>query len=370
MDFRRYQRGYVYKREKRGRQVWVGMWRDDVPIAGGGFVRPQRKVKLGTVAEIPNRTQALERLAVLMRQKPTTRLAFAELVARWKATVVPTLKDSTAANYVYNLERYLVPAFGSREIASLNRFDVETFRVERSKAYCRNTLRGMRASLRSVLTWAVDHEWLQKNACSGVKLPKASKRRDRPNITAEQVGLLVARVPEPIATLVLFLAITGVRIGEAVGTKWSDFEGDVLHIQRRIYERREGTPKTRSSDRHIPIPAALLARLHTLGNGGWIFRTSVGTPLDPRNAMNRFLRPAAKAIGIEIGGWHSFRHAFSTQLLRKYPVKVVSEILGHSDIETTLSIYQHPGVEDRREPLNEMATQMLPDVTKRVAVAA
>jgi integrase len=75
-----------------------------------------------------------------------------------------------------------------------------------------------------------------------------------------------------------------------------------------------------------------------------------------------FLRPAATTLGMKLGGWHSFRHAFSTKLLRKYPVKVVSEILGHSDIETTLSIYQRPVVEDRRELLNEMATQLLPDV--------
>ena len=370
MGFKRYQRGSVYKSGKRGKQVWVGMCREDVPNADGGFNRRQRKVKLGTMTEIPNRAQALERLSVLMLQKPTTRLAFTDLVEKWKAAVVPTLKDSTAANYQYNLERYLVPAFGSREIASITRFDVEMFLVEKSKACSRNTLRGMRAALHGVLSWAVDHEWLPKNACSGVKLPMAGKREERPKITAEQVASLVAHVPEPVATLILFVAVTGVRIAEAVGIKWSDFDGDVLHIQRRIYERREGTPKTRSSDRHIPIPATLLRRLQTLGEGEWIFRTSAGTPLDPKNAMNRHLRPAATALGIKLGGWHSFRHAFSTKLLRKYPVKVVSEILGHSDIETTLSIYQHPEVEDRRAPLNEMATQLLPDVTKSVFEAA
>lgn len=59
-----------------------------------------------------------------------------------------------------------------------------------------------------------------------------------------------------------------------------------------------------------------------------------------------------------------------TDSLKKYPVKVVSEILGHSDIETTLAIYQHPAVEDRREPLNEMAIQLLPDVTKSASATA
>lgn len=367
MDFRRYQRGSVYKVGKRGRQVWVGMWREDVPIAEGGFARMQRKVKLGAVAEIPNRSQALERLAVHMRQKPTTRLTFAELVEKWKAAVVPTLKDTTAAHYQNNLRLYLVPAFGDREIASITRFDVETFLAGKAKMYYRNTLRGMRAALHDVLTWAVAHEWVAKNVCQGVKLPMAGKRPARPNLTAEQVGSLAADVPEPISTLIIFLAITGVRIGEAVGIKWSDFEGDVLHIQRRIYQRKVGEPKTRSANRYIPIPAALLTRLQTLGTGDWVFRTTAGSPLDPKNAMNRYVRPAATKLGIVLGGWHSFRHAFSTQLLKKYPVKVVSEILGHSDIETTLSIYQHPGVEDRRAPLDEMALQMLPDVTKVTA---
>jgi integrase len=93
-------------------------------------------------------------------------------------------------------------------------------------------------------------------------------------------------------------------------------------------------------------------------------------PLDPKNALNRYLRPAARKLGINLGGWHSFRHAFSTRLLRKYPVKVVSEILGHGDIETTPSIYQHPVTEDRRERLNEMAGQLLCDVMKSESAAA
>lgn len=222
----------------------------------------------------------------------------------------------------------------------------------------------MRAALQVVLAWAMAHEWIPKNVCNGVKLPMAGKREARPLPTGKQAISLVAALPEPYASFAIFLAISGVRAGEACGIKWTDFEGDILHIQRRIFERKQGTPKTKSSDRYIPIPAALLARLQTLGSGEWIFRTRAGTPLGPRNAMNRHVRPAARRLGIKLGGWHAFRHAFSTQLLKRYPTKVISEILGHSDIETTLAIYQHPEIDDRREPLNEMARQLLPDVTK------
>lgn len=88
------------------------MGREDVPLADGGYIRRQRKAKFGTVAEIPNRSQAMERLATLMRQKPTMQMTFANLVERWKAVVVPTIRDTTAANYSYSLDKYLVPHSG------------------------------------------------------------------------------------------------------------------------------------------------------------------------------------------------------------------------------------------------------------------
>ena len=92
--------------------------------------------------------------------------------------------------------------------------------------------------------------------------------------------------------------------------------------------------------------------------------------MDPKNAANRYLRPVAKGLGITLGGWHDFRHTLSTQLLKRYPTKVVSELLGHSSVQTTLSVYQHVEMEDFRVPLNEMATELLCDVTKSRLAAA
>ena len=89
-------------------------------------------------------------------------------------------------------------------------------------------------------------------------IAKCSVRRRRPR--------LLEKLSEPHATLVLFLAVTGLRIGEAIAIKWSDFEGDVLHVQRRMYDGKVDTTKSRESKRRIPIPAALLKRLKALGN--------------------------------------------------------------------------------------------------------
>jgi integrase len=165
----------------------------------------------------------------------------------------------------------------------------------------------------------------------------------------------------------LFLAVTGLRIGEAIGIKWSDFDGDVLHISRTIYEGTAGDTKTEDSDRYLPIPHVLLERMRALGGTEWIFHSRKHTPINPGNALKRYIRPVAKKLGISLGGWHDFRHTLTTGLLRSgVSPKVVSDILGHSDVQITLDVYDHPNTEDFRAPLESVANQLLRSVTNSV----
>jgi integrase len=86
----------------------------------------------------------------------------------------------------------------------------------------------MRVSLSIVLSWAVDNGWLEKNPCSGVKIPSgAGKRITRMVLKLERINALSEKLREPYSTPVLFLAVTGLRIGEAIGIKWSDFDGEM-----------------------------------------------------------------------------------------------------------------------------------------------
>jgi len=66
------------------------------------------------------------------------------------------------------------------------------------------------------------------------------------------------------------------------------------------------------------------------------------TPLSKRH-----VRPAAKKIGVSLGGWHDFRHTLSTKLRRSgvHP-KVVSDILGHKKVNLAMDIYDRTDVQD------------------------
>lgn len=358
MGLRRFQRGSVVKQGKKVK-VWYGIWREDVRQPDGGFVRCKRKVRLGTVSEFPTRTLAYEELARRMNVKPTTALTFSELYERWERAIAPTIKLSTLRYYQKELRVHVLPVFGSREISTISRSDVEYFLADRAKLYCRNTLRGMRVSLGRVLSWAVACDWIPKNPCAGVALPQAGKRVKRTILKPEQVLSIAAELEEPYATLVLFLASTGLRISEAAAIRWEDFDGDVLHIHRRLYEGQVDSPKTPHSERYLPIPESLMSRLRALGGTDWVFRSNVGTPINPGNALRRYVRPVVSKLGINIGGWHDFRHTLTTRLRKLgWAPKVISQIVGHSSIRVTEEIYDHADSDDFRSALGDIADQL------------
>jgi integrase len=356
---RRYQKGSVVKRGKKVK-VWFGMYREDVRKADGTLERTQRKIRLGTLSELPTKSAAADALQkhMTLNSKPSVEMKLSELVERWQAAIVPTLKHSTANVYTRSLRSRIIPILGQVSISKIGRYEIESFLAAKSKVYAKNTLRELRSSLSSVLGWAVNCGWLEKNPCLGVKLPHGTGRKIVRNVlTPEQVTTIASKLEEPYSTLVLFLAVTGLRIGEAVGIQWNDFDGEVLNVRRRIYEGVADTLKTAKSKRSLPIPALLLTRLKTLDRvNEWVFSSCTGTPINPGNALRRYIQPIARALKIKLSGWHDFRHTLATGLIQSgVSAKAVSEILGHANVGITLNTYTHPALESFRGPLNQMA---------------
>jgi integrase len=154
------------------------------------------------------------------------------------------------------------------------------------------------------------------------------------------------------------------RVGEACGVKWSDIEGPELHVRRRVYEGKVGEVKTKSSLRILPLPQELIDKMRTLEPGEFVFHTCAGTPLNPKNAAHRHLRPVIRKLGIPLGGWHDFRHTFTTQSLKEYPLKAVSKALGHANTKITTDVYQHIDTEGVGAPLAGMSRKLLASVSK------
>ena len=148
-----------------------------------------------------------------------------------------TIRPSTRTYYQKELRVHLIPAFGERQVAQIERCDLEYFLADQAKKYCRNTLRGMRVAFGRVFSWAVANNGLKKSGCWR-RAPTGGQTLLRAVLKPEQVSPIVDRLEEPYATLVLFLAVTGLRISEAAAIRWEDFDGDVIHIRRRSTRAR------------------------------------------------------------------------------------------------------------------------------------
>jgi len=370
--FFRYQRGFVYQKG-RNVKVWYGRIREDVRDPDSQIERRHRNIRLGTLDELPTKSAARKRLSELLKDShPKTEMSFRDLAERWEKAEGSTIKATTLHHYKNALRAYVLPRFGDRKIAEINREDIQTFLAEKARNYSESTLRSMRVVLGLTLGWATNCGWLERNPCTRVKLPKRTggRRVTRTVLTSEQVNAIVEKLKEPYATLVLFLAATGLRIGEALAIKWTDFRNNVLHVTRRIYDGDVDAVKSKRSERKLPIDPLLMERMEKLGKGKWAFRSRVGTPLNPGNALKRHVRPAAVKVGISLGGWHDFRHTLSTKLRRSgvHP-KVVSDILGHKKVNLAMDVYDRTDVEDFVQPLTVVVNELFPSCSPDGAVA-
>lgn len=168
---------------------------------------------------------------------------------------------------------------------------------------------------------------------------------------------------------------TGLRRGEALGLQWVDIDQEkgLLKIRRQL--KREGgalvtaDTKTARSRRTVNLPPPMMRMLEdhrnrqmlesrsvgpTWEDSGFVFTSTLGTPIDPRNLYREFKHVMRNA---GMGDWHphELRHsAASLMLARGVKIQVVSEILGHSSIRMTADVYGHILDPDRKVAAAEM----------------
>jgi integrase len=208
-----------------------------------------------------------------------------------------------------------------------------------------------------------------------IKTPRTtneSRGVKRAEMSELQKLAIVAGLDEPYSTLVLLVTRIPVRIEEAIGVKGTDLDGHVLTLRRVVYAGKAYGLQP-SEQRKIPImDIELLARLRKLGTGrAWVFQSRNGTPINPCNARRRFLKPAAKKLGIRLCGWHDFRHSLTTALRRNgtHP-KVISDLLGHKKVNLAMDVYDRSNLQDFEQALRPTVTgsQLLPSCYPKVSV--
>ena len=178
-------------------------------------------------------------------------------------------KESTQDSYRDVLRLHINPVFGDKRLSDIERKDIKAFIVSKQAGgLSANTARIILSYFSAILAEAVDDELINANPATGVR--KVIGKNDTPEIsplTAAELNHLLETVKNHFPnqyTLLLLLARTGMRIGEALSLRWGDidFNDRFIEVKRSVVRGRVSTPKSRKSrrvDMSPQLTEALLA---------------------------------------------------------------------------------------------------------------
>ena len=295
-----------------------------------------------------------------------------EIAEAWKEYKRPYVKQSTMAAYVLILENHVLPEFGDND--SLHEHDVQAFVLKKIEhGLSAKSVKDILIVLKMVMKFGVKNEWMNHYEWD-IKFPVNSQPKELEVLSVANHKKILDYVQHNFTFMSLGIYIslsTGLRIGEICALKWGDInvaDGKIT-VQRtieRIYmvegEKKHtqlviNTPKTVNSCREIPISKELLAMVKPMKkvvNADFYVLTNEDKPTEPRTYRNYYNRLMEK-LDIPKLKYHGLRHSFATRCIEAgCDYKTVSVLLGHSNISTTLNLYVHPNMEQKKRCISKM----------------
>ncbi len=305
------------------------------------------------------------------RKSSCQAVSFSQAANKWLDEIAGKKKPSTYVKYATVYKTHLARSLGSCILSD----DInQEIRKKISEYLSRDALS---ESLKDSIFCVANQILVFANKKYGVCVPAikkpAVKYRRKPIETlskADQSKILshIYSKPDKFTIGLLLCLYTGLRLGELCALKWTDFdfENMTLTVSRtvqRISIKGFATktilmttdPKSESSKRIIPLTVEI-AKLIAGFKGDQTYVFGGGKVLEPRTMQYRF-KKMLKEAGVDNKNFHILRHTFATNCIENsMDVKVLSEILGHSDVKITLNRYVHPTLDLKKKQIG-----LLPD---------
>ncbi len=294
------------------------------------------------------------------------RITVADLLERWlRDYAQPNVSPKTYVRYEQIVRNDLTPALGSKSLEKLAPGDIQAYysgRLAEGKLSAR-TIHHHHRVLKQALKWAVGLELAYRNPADPVRPPRPERSEVQTLNALEARRLAHAAEGSTYEGPILMALFTGMRQADVIGLRWRDvdLEGERLSVVQTLQRVRGEIiikePKSRAGRRAIALSPTVVAALRRerarqeereLSAGtAWandrdlVFTSVAGTPLDDSALRRGFKKLLAEAHLPSIT-FHDLRHTHATLLLLKgiHP-KIVSERLGHANIQITLDTYSH-----------------------------
>ncbi len=308
----------------------------------------------------------------MKKRCPDCQIAVEEAVNLWLKGKKDFWKVTTYFAYCNLTRKYIIPILGSCKISEiddrmLDKFVSKIRHNEKGRALSNGYLRNICSVIIMVL------HYMKSKHHFAVEIPDNPVALCRKNTMMlpgdhdlkKLEDYLLSHMTEDGTSLGILTSLyTGIRIGELCALKWEsiNLRDEVICVRQNIQRVKIAdstaivfqTPKTVTSTREIPIPPVLLPFFvkYKGGDDEFLVKGKKKDYAEPRTMEYRLSRILEKC-SIKQFHFHMLRHTFATRCITMgFDVKSLSELLGHSNIQTTLNLYVHSSKQHKKQLMN------------------
>jgi integrase len=299
-------------------------------------------------------------------------------------TLRPTTKDGYESIFRNHMDK-----IGDMKLSALRGRDFQQHYNRKLKTLSSTTVHRIHEFFHVVLERAVINDIIPSNPSNRVDVPTIHNE-EFSTLTEEQVEHMIYSMRnDRYAALYILAVTTGMREAELLGLTWNnvDFKKHQVNVRNTVKRHLgqyiiENQAKSKTSRRTIPLVSVAEEALKAwkyqqeeekqLMGDEWgnqwnlVFTTEAGTPINCHFILRRFHR-LLKLANLPVIRLHDLRHTYATILIEKnVPIKVVSELLGHSSIVITLRVYGHVTTTMRTQAAKDIESIFVPQIEAEI----
>src|SRR3954453_7193080 len=333
----------------------------------------RRTARAKTITEARAKLRELQRRQEQEQASYDERITVKQFLEYWLSVTQTTVRPRTYKRYAEYVRVHAIPEIGHLRLSQLRPVHLQDLYASRLKAGASpSTVQHLHAALHRALKMAERWEYVPRNVASRVSPPRVPKFRIRPLTVTEVRRLLTAAAGTRFEAAVVLAVVTGMRLGEVFALRWSDIDlsdDAVIHVRGSL-QRVDGRlqvvePKTAGSVRDVALSELGREALRRHRKRQMKDRLQLGDSWEDRDlgfptawggfmATDYFVRREFRRIldkaGLPHIRFHDLRHTFATlQLGNQQPIKIVSEMMGHSRTAITQDLYTHVSAQMQRK---------------------
>lgn len=352
----------IYKR-KDGR--WEARYVKEIKLDGS---KKYGSVYGRSYAEVKDKQQLYLMHPTVIQSKVKNQTVYS-ILTEWLGTIKNYIKHSTYIKYENIINKHILDTIGNIPIRLVNSVTLQKFTDNRLK-YKSNEKQLSKTTVNNVLiVIGMGFKYAKEEygiSCPKIHLLRLPKKEMDVLSISEQKQLVQYLLKEnDIFSFGILLSLyTGIRIGELCALQWEDVSENKIKICKTMQRIKTDSgkteilitdPKTEKSNRFVPIPNFLLPLINYYRKpSGYVIQQKNGKFTEPRLMQLKFSKKIAGCV-IDDTHFHTLRHTFATRCIESgMDIKTLSEILGHTDVKTTLNRYVHSSFDLKQSSIDKL----------------